>query len=157
MLTKQRVIETIGNFPDTFSIDELIEKLIFLEKVERGMLQSENGESISEEELDQEMKKMVQIKWTPQSIEDLRTIYEYIAKDSLKYAKIQTIKLRARTRILQSNPYAGKIVPELEMELIRELVMGNYRIIYKIIDDQTIDIITIHHSARDLSKRQIKR
>ena len=100
---------------------------------------------------------MVQIKWTPQSIEDLRTIYEYIAKDSLKYAKIQTIKLRARTRILQSNPYAGKIVPELEMELIRELVMGNYRIIYKIIDDQTIDIITIHHSARDLSKRQIKR
>ena len=57
MLTKQRVIETIGNFPDTFSIDELIEKLIFLEKVERGMLQSENGESISEEELDQEMKK----------------------------------------------------------------------------------------------------
>ncbi|MGB5404554.1 MAG: hypothetical protein WBN13_11310 [Robiginitalea sp.] len=57
MLTKQKVIETISNFPDTFSIDELIEKLIFLEKVERGMLQSENGESISEKELDQEMKK----------------------------------------------------------------------------------------------------
>ena len=100
---------------------------------------------------------MVQIRWTPQSIEDLRTNYEYIAKDSLKYAKIQTIKLRARTRILQSNPYAEKIVPELEMELIRELVMGNYRIIYKNIDDRTIDIITIHHSARDFSKRQIKR
>ena len=100
---------------------------------------------------------MVQVKWTPQSIEDLRTIYEYIAKDSRKYAKIQTIKLRARTRILQSNPYAGKTVPELEMEHLRELVMRNYRIIYIIVDDLTIDIITIHHSARDLSKRQIKR
>ena len=38
-------------------MDEIIESLIFLEKVERGLQQSENGESISEEELDKEMKK----------------------------------------------------------------------------------------------------
>lgn len=57
MLTKEKVIETIGSFPDEFSIEELIEKLIFLDKVERGNKQSENGDSISEEQLDQEMKK----------------------------------------------------------------------------------------------------
>jgi len=57
MLTKAKVIETIGGFPDEFSIDELIEKLIFLDKVERGNRQSENGESISTEQLDQELKK----------------------------------------------------------------------------------------------------
>lgn len=57
MLTKDKVLETIGGFPDEFSIDELIERLIFLEKVERGIRQSENGDTISEEQLDQEMKK----------------------------------------------------------------------------------------------------
>ena len=57
MLTKDKVLETIGGFPDEFSIDELIERLIFLEKVERGIRQSEKGDTISEEQLDQEMKK----------------------------------------------------------------------------------------------------
>jgi mRNA-degrading endonuclease RelE of RelBE toxin-antitoxin system len=38
---------------------------------------------------------------------------------------------------------------------VRELVEGNYRIIYKIIDKEKIDILTVHHSARDLNRREI--
>lgn len=57
MLTKKKLKETIDKFPDEFSIDELIERLIFLEKVERGNAQSEKGETIAEEQLEQEMKK----------------------------------------------------------------------------------------------------
>lgn len=40
MLTNSNVIKTISNFPDNFTLDELVEKLIFIDKVERGLEQS---------------------------------------------------------------------------------------------------------------------
>ena len=98
---------------------------------------------------------MVQIKWTHQALSDLNSIYEYIANDSRKYAKIQVIKLRSRTHILKSNPYVGKLVPELRRENLRELIEGNYRIIYNLIDTNKIDIITIHHTSRELFRRKL--
>ena len=57
MITKAKLIETIDKFPDTFSIDELIEKAILIDKIERGDEQSKNGNTISEEELEKEMQK----------------------------------------------------------------------------------------------------
>jgi addiction module RelE/StbE family toxin len=98
---------------------------------------------------------MVQINWTHLAIEDLMNIYDYIAHDSRRYAKIQIIKLKSRTQILKSNPLSGKLVPELDNHHIRELIEGNYRIIYKILDDTRIDILTVHHSARGMSKRKM--
>ena len=40
MLTKDNVLKTISKFPESFSLDELIDKLIFMDKVERGLDQS---------------------------------------------------------------------------------------------------------------------
>ena len=57
MITKAKLIETIDKFPDTFSIDELIEKAILIDKIERGDEQSKKGNTISEEELEKEMQK----------------------------------------------------------------------------------------------------
>lgn len=57
MITKSKLIETIDKFPDTFSIDDLIEKAILIDKIERGDEQSKKGETISEEELEKEMQK----------------------------------------------------------------------------------------------------
>lgn len=57
MLTKSKLLEEIEKFPDEFSIDELVERLIFIEKVEIGNLQSERGEIVSEAELNYEVKK----------------------------------------------------------------------------------------------------
>ncbi len=99
---------------------------------------------------------MVQIKWTPLSIEDLKDIHDYISKDSKRYAKIQVIKLKSRTSILKKYPLSGKPVPEYNDERFRELIEGNYRIIYKIVNDNLVDILAVHHSARDLSRREIK-
>ena len=98
---------------------------------------------------------MVQINWTTQAKEDLKSIADYIAIDSVKYAKLQIIRLKSRTQILKSHLQAGRIVPEMELDDIRELIEGNYRIIYKLISSDRVDILTIHHSSRDLSKRQI--
>lgn len=57
MLTKSKIIEVIENFPEEISIDDIIDKLIFIEKTETGIRQSENGDVISDTELDKEMKK----------------------------------------------------------------------------------------------------
>ena len=57
MLTKTKLREQIEKFPEKFSIDELIERLILIEKIERGIKQSENGDVISDSELDKEIKK----------------------------------------------------------------------------------------------------
>ncbi len=98
---------------------------------------------------------MVQINWTLQAISDLKDIAEYIAKDSKKYAKLQIVRIRFRTKILSSQIYSGKVVTEIGNQSIRELIEGNYRIIYKVVNETRIDILTVHHSARDLLRRNI--
>ena len=55
MLTKVKVKKSIDNLPDSFTIDELIDQLIFIEKVEEGILQSEQGKVVSNEDV----KKMI--------------------------------------------------------------------------------------------------
>ena len=99
---------------------------------------------------------MVRINWTFRAKDDLKDIAEYISKDSKRYAKLQITRLKTRTRILKTQTRSGKIVPELNRENIRELIEGNYRIIYKIVQENQIDILTIHHSSRDLTRREIK-
>lgn len=99
---------------------------------------------------------MVRINWTFQARDDLRNIADYISKDSKRYAKLQVVRLKNKTHLLKSHIRIGRIVPEIDIENIRELIEGNYRIIYKIVSEKQIDILTVHHSARDLSKRKIK-
>ena len=57
MLTKTKLKEQIENLPEEFSIDELVERLILIEKIERGNQQAEKGEVISETALDKEIEK----------------------------------------------------------------------------------------------------
>lgn len=57
MLTKERLNKTIISLPDTFTLDELIDKLIFIEKVEEGLQQSEQGKVVSNEEVRQIIDK----------------------------------------------------------------------------------------------------
>lgn len=93
---------------------------------------------------------MVKISWTFQAKGDLINIADFIALDSKKYAKIQINRIRERVSILQTHPKSGRIVPEIESPNIRELILGNYRIIYLLKNTNNIQIITIHHSARKL-------
>ncbi len=57
MITKTKLKIQIESLPEEFSIDELVEKLILIEKVENGEKQSLNGETISEVELESEINK----------------------------------------------------------------------------------------------------
>jgi len=95
---------------------------------------------------------MVQINWTNQAKSDLKTIAEYISHDSVTYAKNQIIRIRGTVSILKNHPLSGRIVPEIGDPQIRELIEASYRIIYKIVNENRIDILTIHHSSRLIKK-----
>ena len=57
MLTKEKVNKSIKNLPDWFTIDELIEQLIFVEKVEEGFKQSEAGTVVPNDEVQSIIEK----------------------------------------------------------------------------------------------------
>jgi len=94
---------------------------------------------------------MVNIVWTEFALEDLKLIHEYISKDSKIYADRFIEKIVNRVSQLESFPKSGRVVPEFELEILRELIEGNYRIVYKINPDH-IGIVRIHHAARELKQ-----
>ena len=96
---------------------------------------------------------MVRIKWLVSAKNDLREIYDYISFDSKRYAKLQVERIQKRTEILKSQIEIGKIVEEINDPKIREIVEGNYRIIYNIISKNELHILMVHHGARDLTRR----
>ena len=100
---------------------------------------------------------MVVVNWTHQSREDLRNIGAYISRDSPQYAAAQLERFLAAVKVLEHHPEFGKPVPELENPEVREILVGTYRIIYRLVNESTIDIITVHHSRRLLDKSQFVR
>ena len=57
MITKENVKLQLEHLGDEFSIDELIDRLLLIEKIDRGLAQSKNNEVISEAELDAKIKE----------------------------------------------------------------------------------------------------
>jgi toxin ParE1/3/4 len=98
---------------------------------------------------------MAEVSWTDQAIEDINNIAEFIAKDSEKYAGIQIERFFERVEILETNPLIGRIVPETNTKSIRELVLGNYRIIYVLIHKKRVDILTVHNGYRLLKNSPV--
>ena len=91
--------------------------------------------------------------WTRQSREDLRGIRAFIARDAPATASAFVRRLRESVNRLRTFPESGQVVSELGREDIREVLRGNYRIIYRIHANR-VDILTVYHSARLLDETQ---
>jgi hypothetical protein len=59
-LEKKKVLNTINDLPDTFSIDEMIDRIILLQKIETGLEQSAKGETVTTVEAKSRLKKWLQ-------------------------------------------------------------------------------------------------
>ncbi len=57
MLTKEKLLDSIKDFPSEFSIDELVERLVFVQKIENGIAQGERGETYTTEQLKGKLAK----------------------------------------------------------------------------------------------------
>lgn len=56
MISKAKLKEQIENLPEKFTIEELVERLVFMEKVDNGLDDSIQNNKVSEQELEQQMK-----------------------------------------------------------------------------------------------------
>jgi toxin ParE1/3/4 len=74
---------------------------------------------------------VTQVIWAPQAIQDVEAIRANIARDSAHYADLVVDRIVAAVERLTDNPRSGRVVPELGDESIRELIHGNYRIVYR--------------------------
>ena len=92
----------------------------------------------------------MKVHWTHTAQSHLAAIHRHISLDSEAYAKRMVDRLTRRSQQIADFPHSGRTVPEYEMETLREIFEGPYRIIYLIKPEQ-IDIIAVVHGARDLS------
>src|SRR6056297_3253740 len=90
----------------------------------------------------------MKVVWTATARDHLDAIYAYIAQDSPRYALRMVDRLTRRSQQVANLPFSGRRVPEYDLEQIREIIEGTYRIIYYIKPDQ-IDILAVLHSARN--------
>ncbi|HTS20058.1 MAG TPA: type II toxin-antitoxin system RelE/ParE family toxin [Verrucomicrobiae bacterium] len=93
------------------------------------------------------------VHWTDTAQGHLDSIYRYIAQNSTEYAKRMVDRLTRRSQQIADFPESGRIVPEYQMEQIREVIEGPYRIIYYITPDQ-IDVLAVIHAARNISREE---
>jgi len=57
MLTKEKLIQTIKNLPDNFSLEDVLERIMLLQKIAIGMAQTQNGKTYTEEAAKERLKK----------------------------------------------------------------------------------------------------
>jgi addiction module RelE/StbE family toxin len=93
---------------------------------------------------------MAKVTWTEQALEDLEAICLFIARDAPRYAELFADQVFKATDRLEDFPLSGRVVPEFGREDIREIIFGNYRIIYRVLTKE-VEVLTVHHGARVLN------
>jgi plasmid stabilization system protein ParE len=87
--------------------------------------------------------------WSPEAIEDLDSIAEYIGRDSDFYARAVVTKVLNVTRAIPDFPMMGRRVPELDDENIRERLVYSYRVVYKVQAGRIL-IVAVIHGKREI-------
>jgi len=91
---------------------------------------------------------MGKIIWAPSALQDVDSIAEYIARDSIDRAALFVVRLIEITDRLQNFPFSGRVIPEIGDESCREIIYGAYRIMYRI-DKSDVWITGVVHGARN--------
>ncbi|SJM92804.1 Plasmid stabilization system [Crenothrix polyspora] len=84
----------------------------------------------------------MRLRWSERSINDLIAIQRHIAQNNPVTAKKWIIKIRQRAKSAADSALIGRVVPEFNQQDIREVFLGNYRIVYRVRDDDIL-ILTV--------------
>jgi len=91
-----------------------------------------------------------QVVLSPSARSDVRDIVRYISADDPARALDFGRFLISRTKLLAQSPELGRIVPEFEDPLVREIVVRAYRVVYRLDHSQRlVEIIRFWHAGRD--------
>jgi addiction module RelE/StbE family toxin len=97
----------------------------------------------------------MRIVWSPLAIDRASEIANYIAQDKPSAAEKWINTVFSKVEQLKSSPEIGRIVPEISDSQFRELIYGNYRIIYRI-ENKQVSILTIRHGKQILPINEIR-
>ncbi|MEW5950241.1 MAG: type II toxin-antitoxin system RelE/ParE family toxin [Thermodesulfobacteriota bacterium] len=96
----------------------------------------------------------MKIIWSPLAVDRASEIAEYIALDKPSAADKWITTVFSKVGQLASSPKIGRVVTEIGNDQFRELIYGNYRIIYRI-EKKQISILTIRHGKQILPVEEI--
>jgi toxin ParE1/3/4 len=91
----------------------------------------------------------MKVHWTETAEGHLDAIHAYIAQNSQTYALRMVDRLTRRSQQIAGFPLSGRRVPEYDVDQVREVIEGPYRIIYYIAPDR-IDVLAVIHCAMDV-------
>jgi len=91
---------------------------------------------------------MAKVIWAPSALDDIESIAEYIAKDSVEMASLFVSRLFDATDHLENFPFSGRIIPEINNPDCREVIYGSYRIMYRV-ENNEVWVTGVIHGARD--------
>ena len=97
----------------------------------------------------------MKIIWSPLAVDRASEIVDYIAQDKPAAAIRWINEVFSKVEQLKSSPQIGRIVPETLDNRFREIIYGNYRIIYRV-ELKQISILTIRHGKQILPIDEIK-
>lgn len=90
---------------------------------------------------------MAHIVWSSVARDDLKSLVAFIKADSPGYAQTFGLHIQQRVGQLLQFPESGRKVPEDKRGIYRELIVGNYRVVYRV-DGDIVTIVTLIHGAR---------
>lgn len=86
------------------------------------------------------------VRWSPQALDDLDEIAEFIARDSVVQARLVVAQLCELSDSLAELPERGRRVPDLERPKLRELFLYSYRMLYRVEKDEVVISAVVHGS-----------
>lgn len=96
---------------------------------------------------------MAELIWSDRALSDLENIFDYIASDSRRYAQYTVQNIFKAPERLQMFPDSRRHLPEFPNLPHRELILGNYRIIYRHDAEQDmVKVVTVVHGSRLLKE-----
>lgn len=97
----------------------------------------------------------MRIVWSPLAVDRASEIARYIAQDKPSAAEKWIAVVFSKVDQLRSSPEIGRVVPEIGNERFRELLYGNYRIVYRL-ETHQVSILTIRHGKQILPADEIQ-
>lgn len=90
---------------------------------------------------------MTEVWWTERARDDLAAIHAFISQDSTHYASVVVHRLIAAVDRLRDFPVSGRVVPEFGDPSIREIISRPYRLVYRVVSEREVHVLTVHHGA----------
>lgn len=94
---------------------------------------------------------MVRVEWAAPATTDLREVFEFIARDSPRYAQLTVERITDTATRLVQFPQLGEVLPEFPEHVYRQIVVGAYRLVYREdLQHDRVLVVAVVHAARKL-------